>query len=169
MSLIKPLFRSVLVLSLFVAGAASAADITGRASSATEGSPHAEILEMLERYLAAYESGDVDQLRPFYDDDSMIWANMKPVAVGWPAIREMFAPSFEAYDIEADMDLMEVRVLGPNHAFLRFLTKVRITSKSDGKLIELTFRDFALFEETAAGWVVRRNIDQPTSMDLPHE
>lgn len=126
----------------------------------------AGIDSFLERYLEAYGSGDVDRLRPFYRDDSLIWANARETVTGWPQVNNMFQPSFERFAIDGRINLFEVIELG-DHAFLRFVTDVTLTPYDGGEPFTLHFRDFALLARDSTGdWYIARNIDQPVERAL---
>lgn len=133
-----------------------AAPAPGTASSALP----ADILGFLADYVAAYGSGSLEALRPFYTDETLIWANQRPTVRGWPEVRAMFAPSFERFAITARVHLQEVRGIG-DERFLRFLTEVRLTPHAGGAVATAAFRDFAVLRRDGARWTIHRNIDQP--------
>lgn len=124
----------------------------------------ADIVEFLTAYVAAYGSGSLDALRPFYTDETLIWANQRPTVRGWPEVRDMFAPSFERFLIAARVHLQEIRGLG-DERFLRVLTEVRLTPRAGGAAATAAFRDFAVLRRAGAQWTIHRNIDQPITAE----
>lgn len=124
----------------------------------------ADIRDFLRAYVAAYGSGVLGELRPFYTDESLIWPNQRGTVTGWSAVHDMFSPSFERFAIEARVHLLEVR---PNadESFLRFLTEVRLHPKAGGAPVTAAFRDFAILQRSGAAWTIFRNIDQPITIE----
>lgn len=127
-----------------------------------------DIVEFLIDYVAAYGSGSLDALRPFYTDASLIWPNQRPVVRGWAEVRAMFTPSFEHFAIKASVYLLEVRNLG-DERFLRFLTEVHLTPRVGGDAIVAAFRDFAVLRRSRTHWTILRNIDQPITLEQLRE
>lgn len=123
-----------------------------------------DIVAFLTDYVAAYGSGSLDALRPFYTDDSLIWPNQRLTVRGWAEVRAMFAPSFDRFAIEARVHLQEVRSLGEER-FLRFLTEVRLRAKAGGAVTVAAFRDFAVLRRGGPQWTILRNIDQPITLE----
>jgi ketosteroid isomerase-like protein len=119
-----------------------------------------EIIGFLTDYVDAYASGDLDALRPFYSDQTVIWPNQRPDARGWQGVRTMFSPSFAQHSIAARVHLLEERGTG-DERFLRFLTEVRLAPKGGGAPLDAFFRDFALILRSDGRWTILRNIDQP--------
>jgi len=119
-----------------------------------------DIVEFLTAYVAAYGSGSLDALRPFYSADTLVWPNQRGTVLGWEAVRAMFAPSFERCAIGARVHLQEVRGSG-DERFLRFLTEVRLAPRDGGAAVTAAFRDFAVFQRLDGRWTILRNIDQP--------
>lgn len=119
-----------------------------------------DIVEFLTAYVAAYGSGSLDALRPFYSAGSRIWPNMRGAVIGWDEVRAMFAPSFERYTIAARVHLQEVRG-SDDERFLRFLTEVHLAPRDGGDALTAAFRDFAVFQRVEGRWTILRNIDQP--------
>lgn len=143
---------------------AAAAPAAVSPSAAATASFKQEMQQFLQRYLAAYESGDIDELRPFYGDESLIWANGRATVLSWARVRDMFAPAFDTYVIEAQVHLLEAENHGDT-GFLRFLTEVRLKPKAAGETLALNFRDFAIVRRTAQGWAIVRNMDQPITAE----
>lgn len=127
-----------------------------------------DIVGFLTDYVAAYASGSLEDLRPFYTDDSLIWPNQRAAARGWAGVRAMFAPSFERFDIGARVHLQELRKLG-DERFMRFLTEVRLSPRDGGSVTVAAFRDFALLRRSGGRWTIFRNIDQPITLDQLRE
>jgi ketosteroid isomerase-like protein len=121
-----------------------------------------EIVDLLAAYVAAYGSGSLDALRPFYSSGTLVWPNMRGTVLGWEEVRAMFAPSFERYIIGARVHLQEVRG-GGDERFLRFLTEVHLAPRDGGEPVIAAFRDFAVFQRVEGRWTILRNIDQPIS------
>lgn len=65
----------------------------------------ADIQYFLRSYVAAYASGSLDELRPFYANDALICANQRDTVIGWESVRAMFSPSFARYAIDARANL----------------------------------------------------------------
>jgi len=128
-----------------------------------DGAPTAappDIVAFLTAYVAAYGSGSLDALRPFYTAGTLVWPNQRDTVVGWDAVRAMFAPSFERFAIGARVHLQEVRG-GGDERFLRFLTEVHLEPRDGGPAVTAAFRDFAVFQRVDGRWTILRNIDQP--------
>jgi len=123
-----------------------------------------DIAQFLTAYVAAYGSGSLEALRPFYTADTLIWPNQRLTVRGWEEVRTMFEPSFERFSIAARVHLQEVRVLGEER-FLRFLTQVHLTPLGGGAVTEAAFRDFAILRREGSRWTIFRNIDQPITTD----
>ena len=129
-----------------------------RDAARTDASP--EVVAFLADYVAAYGSGDLGALRPFYSDHTLIWPNQRPSARGRDGVLAMFAPSFAQHAIAARVHLLEERGSG-DERFLRFLTEVRLEPKAGGAPLTACFRDFALILRSEGRWTILRNIDQP--------
>jgi ketosteroid isomerase-like protein len=124
----------------------------------------ADIVRFLRAYVAAYGSGVLDELRPFYAEGSLIWPNQRGTVIGWAAVQAMFSPSFGNFAIDARVHLLEVREYG-DESFLRFLTEVHLTPRGEGAPVTAAFRDFALLRRSGASWTIFRNIDQPITLE----
>jgi ketosteroid isomerase-like protein len=129
-----------------------------RDAARTDASP--EIAAFLADYVVAYGSGDLDALRPFYSDHTLIWPNQRPSASGRDGVLAMFGPSFAQHAIAARVHLLEERGSG-DERFLRFLTEVRLAPKDGSAPLNAFFRDFALVLRSEGRWTILRNIDQP--------
>lgn len=123
-----------------------------------------DIASFLRAYVAAYGSGVLDELRPFYTEGSLIWPNQRGTVIGWAAVHGLFSPSFERFAIDARVHLLEVRQY-VDESFLRFLTEVCLTPKDGGAPVIAAFRDFAVLRRSGASWTIFRNIDQPITIE----
>jgi ketosteroid isomerase-like protein len=124
----------------------------------------ADVERFLRAYVAAYGSRELDALRPFYSEQSLIWPNQRATVRGWPEVRAMFAPSFDLFAITARVHLLEVRAVGEER-FLRFLTEVHLAPIAGGTPTTAAFRDFALLTHDGSTWGICRNIDQPITVE----
>lgn len=122
----------------------------------------AGIVDFFHGYMAAYGSGSLDALRPFYTDESFIWPNGRPAVHGWAEVRRMFEPSFAGFEISATVHVQEARPHG-SECFLRFVTEVELTPRTGGLPTFVAFRDFAVLACEGGRWTILRNIDQPVS------
>lgn len=123
-----------------------------------------EVADFLSTYVAAYGSGTLDALQPFYSVETLIWPNQRLAVMGWNEVRQMFAPSFARFEIQVRVYLQEERDYGVER-FLRFLTEVRLHPRDGGDEVSAFFRDFAVLRRSDALWTIHRNIDQPITFD----
>lgn len=123
-----------------------------------------EVADFLSAYVAAYGSGALDTLQPFYSAETLIWPNQRLVVMGWNEVRQMFAPSFARFEIGVRVHLQEERDHGVER-FLRFLTEVRLHPRDGGDDVSAFFRDFAVLRKSDGRWTIYRNIDQPITFD----
>lgn len=123
-----------------------------------------DVTDFLHAYVAAYGSGALDSLQPFYSSETLIWPNQRVAAMGWNEIRQMFAPSFARFEIGVRVYLQEECDYG-TEKFLRFLTEVRLRPRDDGPELSALFRDFAVLRRIGDRWTIHRNIDQPITRD----
>lgn len=130
----------------------------------TESVAPPDIIEFLAAYVAAYASGNLEALRPFYSAGTLIWPNQRGTVRGFDQVFAMFAPSFERYAIGARIHLQEVRGDG-DERFLRFLTEVHLVPRDGGAPMSAAFRDFAVSQRVDERWIILRNIDQPITPD----
>lgn len=144
------------------------AGVTARAAdTATDDTQLAsEMREFVGRFVAAYESGDVEQMRPLYLPDAMIWGHNRPTAIGWEGIREFFALSFSRFDAKVKADVLHVERRGDRVA-LYTLARVDLAPKAQGAgPLRVWFRDLIILARGPSGWLIETNVDQPTTEAL---
>lgn len=126
----------------------------------------AEMQEFIGRFVAAYESGDVEQMRPLYVPHAMIWAHNRPTAIGWEGIREFFALSFSRFDARVKADVLHVERRG-DRVVLYTLARVNLMPRAEGQEPRsVYFRDLIILVRGASGWLIETNVDQPTTQAL---
>lgn len=158
---------SVLLALLLASCAAQPRGAQVPSASAADAGLHGEMAEFVQRFVAGYESGDVEQMRSLYLPSAMIWAHNRPTAVGSAGIADFFAQSFSRYRAEVEAHVLDVERLGDGRAMLYTLARVDLEPKLPGlQPTTVYFRDLIVLVRGAGGWRIETNVDQPTTKDL---
>lgn len=156
------------LLTLLMAGCAAqprAAQIPQ--TNSADAALHNDMAVFVQRFVAGYESGDVEQMRPLYLPSAMIWAHNRPTAIGWAGIADFFSHSFARYRAEVDAHLLDVERLDDGRAVLYTLARVDLKPKVAGlQPATAYFRDLIILVHDAGSWQIETNVDQPTTKEL---
>jgi ketosteroid isomerase-like protein len=126
-----------------------------------------ELAQFVQRFVAGYQSGDVEQMRPLYAPSAMIWAHNRPTAIGWPGIADFFAHSFAKYRAKVDAHVLDVERMAEGRVVLYTLARVDLEPKAPGSQpVTAYFRDVIILVRSAEGWQIETNVDQPTTREL---
>lgn len=150
----------MLIASLLLLGCATAAP------------PHlddeASIRAFGERWLAAYESGDIAGLEALYESDAWVMTRDQRAKKGRAAVLEFFAArAGTGADLDMAFDYEDITIDG-DYAFLVSTWRLTVTPKGVPPIKDAG-RSFLVFKRGADGaWRVWRDMDNRTA-DMPVE
>ncbi|MBM3505246.1 MAG: SgcJ/EcaC family oxidoreductase [Alphaproteobacteria bacterium] len=108
----------------------------------------------------AYASGDLEALRRFYSEESVVIPRRDRKYSGWSEIRQFFERRFRAAKVRAQSKLENIQVHG-DWAFMQGMTTITAEPKDGGKPEVENARYFILFKRYVDGWKVYQDMDTP--------
>jgi ketosteroid isomerase-like protein len=146
-----------LVLSCVAGGLASAA--TARQGAAARDHDLKVLRRVHDEWIAAYTAGDVEALRRFYLDETVLMPDGRSTYRGWQEIRAFFAPGFERFKYAAQADLQSLEVsgdLGSAHG----IVTITLTPKAGGEAVTRALRYLIVFKRVAKDdWRILLDMD----------
>lgn len=117
---------------------------------------------LFERFIAAFNEGDLETLRSSYTDDALVIPPGKPAAQGPDAIiDQMWGPTFDAFVADAALPIEEIQ-LGDEFGFVRGSYRMRMDPIGGGESAEEEGRYIDIVQKDANGyWKIARAIWNP--------
>ncbi|MDJ0926718.1 MAG: DUF4440 domain-containing protein [Gammaproteobacteria bacterium] len=119
------------------------------------------IRDITNAWLAAYQSGNIDNLLELYVPDATLYINEKHAVRGTDAIRSYFEPRLGQYDFDVTTQHEEYLFHGDLIIDVS-LVWIDGTNRDTGEAFQDAVRSFVVFRRTDAGWKIYRDIDQHT-------
>jgi uncharacterized protein (TIGR02246 family) len=141
-------------LALAIAGLALVTDSAAAAQRRPQ--PRVAITAVLKSYEQALDASDVERVARLYTDDSVVLAPNAPSAVGIDAVRATYTGIFQTSDIDLTFEIVEVKVVSPNWAFLRSTSKGVVTILANGTQIPSSNHELFVLHRTEGRWKLAR-------------
>jgi len=122
--------------------------------------PHARAIERLfERFTSAFNAKDLETLEASYSEDALLIPPGQTSIRGADAIIQgMWAPTFDAFDVEAALPIHEIEVAG-DWAFVRGTYRLRLDPVGGGDPLHEQGRYIDVVRKDADGpWKIARAI-----------
>lgn len=147
-----------LVLTALVACALSCGRVQERLPAASGGEDSATIAAREERWLAAFNSTDVDSLVGLYAGDAILMPEGEPIVAGSDAIRAWFEDSFARAVTRQTIHNDEIVVTG-DWAYMRGRWTLTTMLRDGGEARRLKGKHLVIWQRQGDGsWKVARDI-----------
>lgn len=118
-----------------------------------------EVEQLFERFITAFNSGDLETLRSSYTSEAILVPPGQPVVRGPQAIiTQMWGPMAEAFDVDAALPIEELQ-LSEEWGFVRGTYRMRLDPKAGGDSLSEEGRWIDIVrKEAGGGWRIARAI-----------
>lgn len=116
----------------------------------------AEIEKVLKRYERALNTASVEGAVELYTNDGVLLAPNAPSAVGIDAIRQSYADTFRAINLNISFDVAELKMLAPDWALLRTNSTGVINILANGAQIPEGNQELFLLHKVRGEWKIAR-------------
>ena len=115
--------------------------------------------QLFERFIAAFNKGDLETLRSLYTDDALVIPPGQPLTGGPDAIiAQLWGPTFDAFDADAALPIDEIQ-LGDEWGFVRGTYEMRLYPSSGGDPVTEEGRYIDIVKKDPNGaWKIARAI-----------
>jgi uncharacterized protein (TIGR02246 family) len=110
----------------------------------------AAIRKLLDDFCAAHAFNDGAKLAEFYTDDAILMPSDEPIVSGKAAIASRYQQDIEKFTAELTTTPDEIDVSG-NLAFVRGTFTIKLTPKSKGEKVEITFKAVSILRKGTDG------------------
>ncbi|MEM9305380.1 MAG: SgcJ/EcaC family oxidoreductase [Pseudomonadota bacterium] len=118
------------------------------------------VLAVVDRWMSAWHTGDIDSLMTVYCDDVVLALHGQPMRVGVDAVRAFFDGNIGREDATMRIDIETVRVRGD---VAWFTSKYWLAIGAGQERLEDAGRSLLVFERDTGGeWRLCADIDQAT-------
>ncbi len=126
-------------------------------SNETHHTDREAILAAVESFAVAYNSGDLDTLLAYYDEE-LIKIRQGAALEGKPEVARRVREAFARFETSVEVRNAEVEVAG-DLAFTRGVYHVTLTSRADGQSQTHTRRYLEIWRKRGGVWRVARTMD----------
>ena len=116
-----------------------------------------QILQSIDRFVAAYNAGDVEALLPLYAED-LIKLGHGRAAESKADVAARLRASFEQYNRHLEAGIDEFEIAG-DLAYTRGWIRITLTPKSGGAPLRVERRSLEIWRKRAGRWVATRTMD----------
>lgn len=118
-----------------------------------------EVEQLFERFIAAFNAGDLETLSSSYTPEALVIPPGQPVVQGAEAIiTQMWGPMAEAFEVDAALPIEELQ-LGEDWGFVRGTYRMRLDPKAGGDSFSEEGRWVDIVRKEASGvWKIARAI-----------
>jgi uncharacterized protein (TIGR02246 family) len=143
---------------LLAAAAFAAFGSVHSAHGQPSGGDPAQIVAVMDRYVAALRSNNVEALVALYASDGIFMRENLPAVVGAEALRAAYRQIFATLKVDLSFDIQEIEVAG-DMAWLRGISKGRIKTLATGVETNESFNQLIVLRRQAGGpagaWKIR--------------
>lgn len=140
--------------ALFAAAAFAAFGSAHSAHAQPSGSDPAQIVAVMDRYVAALRSNNVEAVVALYASDGVFMRENLPAVVGIEALRAAYRRIFATLKVDLSFDIQEIEVAG-DMAWLRGISKGRIKTLATGVEANESFNQLIVLRRQAGAWKIR--------------
>ena len=115
--------------------------------------------QLFERFMAAFNAGDLETLRSSYTDDALVIPPGQPSAYGPDGIiDQLWGPTFQAFDVDATLPIEEIQ-LSDDYGFVRGTYRMRLEPINGGDSVAEEGRWIDIVRKDSSGtWKIARAI-----------
>ncbi len=116
-----------------------------------------QIVNVIATYQRALNGNDVNGVLKIYAEDGVFMPEHSPSSVGSAAIREAYERVFKAIDLNVAFNVVEVKLLGDNWAFVRTTSDGTIKINASGAEVTNETKELFLLQKQSDGkWKLAR-------------